>query len=123
MRRYPKRGPEVIELWDYATADRIQLTTTRGPVHELVFSADGRYLLCVGGSSTNDTVSPPGPGYAEIHLFDVKQKKLIASRILENHSFLFRAVFLPNSKEILSLHQNYYNGNPKIIRIKIIESD
>jgi WD40 repeat protein len=119
MRRSPVWGPEIIELWNTKTEESWELCITKGPVYRLQFSPDGRYLVSVGGSSRDEAVTPYGPEYGEIALFDVTTQKLVTRLVLEKHPFLYRCTFLPGSREILALHQNYNRGQPGITRITI----
>ncbi len=120
-RRFPLWGPEIIELWNIKTGQSWELATTKGPVYSLEFSPDGKYLVAVGGSSVDLTTTPRGPAYGEVILFDVRTQKLVARHILKEHYFLYRCTFLPGSREILALHQNYNRGQPGITRITIEE--
>jgi len=119
MRRSPVKGPEIVELWNTKTEEAWELCTTKGPVKWLQFSPDGRYVASVGGSSVDTTVTPNGPGYGEITLFDVRTQKLVTRLVLEKHPFLYRCTFLPGSREILALHQGSIRGQPGITRITI----
>jgi WD40 repeat protein len=120
MRRYPVGGPEIIELWNTKTEESWELTSTKGPVYRLEFSPDGKYLVAVGGSGVDLTTTPRGPAYGEVALFDVEAQKLVTRHILNEHNLLYRCTFLPNSREILAVHQNY-QVKPGITRIIIEE--
>ncbi|MBC8290927.1 MAG: hypothetical protein H8E37_11490, partial [Planctomycetes bacterium] len=123
MRRYPAWGPEIIEIWNTKTEKSWKVHESKGPIYDLEFSPDNRYLVAVGGCAIDETVTPHGPSYAEIALYDLEKKKLVARTLLENHPFLYCCTFLPNGRDILALHQNNYEAAPEVIRIRIIETE